>query len=155
MKDKRTGHSYPKAVWTTLTYQSRIHYLCLSLSLFPLALVEFKEGFGLFDRKGNGTIEAGSLGDLLRALGQNPTQSEVRELIAQADPTGSNVINFEKFLEVLMRPDGFKPAGTYQEFINGFKVFDKEGNGYISVGELRYGAFFLLFLVRIKCFFVC
>ncbi|KAF9274623.1 hypothetical protein BGZ68_000484 [Mortierella alpina] len=99
---------------------------------------EFKEGFGLFDRKGNGTIEAGSLGDLLRALGQNPTQSEVRELIAQADPTGSNVINFEKFLEVLMRPDGFKPAGTYQEFINGFKVFDKEGNGYISVGELRY-----------------
>ncbi|CAO3566431.1 unnamed protein product [Mortierella alpina] len=70
---------------------------------------EFKEGFGLFDRKGNGTIEA-----------------------------GSNVINFEKFLEVLMRPDGFKPAGTYQEFINGFKVFDKEGNGYISVGELRY-----------------
>ncbi|KAG0196173.1 hypothetical protein BGX28_010464, partial [Mortierella sp. GBA30] len=99
---------------------------------------EFKEGFSLFDRKGNGTIEASSLGDLLRALGQNPTQGQVRELVAKADPTGSNTIHFDKFLEVLMRPDGFKPAGTYQEFINGFKVFDKEGNGYIPGGELRY-----------------
>ncbi|KAG0353178.1 EF-hand protein [Gamsiella multidivaricata] len=99
---------------------------------------EFKEGFSLFDRKGNGTIEASSLGDLLRAMGQNPTQAQVRDLVAQADPSGSNLINFDTFLKVLMRPDGFKPAGTYQEFINGFKVFDKEGNGYISVGELRY-----------------
>ncbi|KAI1295251.1 hypothetical protein EDD11_007875 [Mortierella claussenii] len=101
-------------------------------------IAEFKEGFSLFDRKGNGTIEASSLGDLLRALGQNPTQGQVRDLVAQADPSGSNVINFDSFLKVLMRPDGFKPAGTYQEFINGFKVFDKDGNGYISVGELRY-----------------
>lgn len=25
-----------------------------------------------------------------------------------------------------------------EEFIRGFQVFDKEGNGYIGVGELRY-----------------
>ncbi|KAF9425100.1 hypothetical protein BGZ76_003413, partial [Entomortierella beljakovae] len=101
-------------------------------------ITEFKEGFSLFDRKGNGTIESSSLGDLLRALGQNPTQAQVRDLIAEADPSGSRMINFDTFLKVLMRPDGFKPAGTYHEFINGFKVFDKEGNGYIAVGELRY-----------------
>ncbi|KAF9353989.1 hypothetical protein BGX26_008239 [Mortierella sp. AD094] len=99
---------------------------------------EFKEGFSLFDRKGNGTIETSSLGDLLRALGQNPTQSQVRDLVAEADPSGSHVINFDTFLKVLLRPDGFKPAGTFQEFINGFKVFDKEGNGFIPVGEFRY-----------------
>lgn len=51
-------------------------------------LLEFKEGFSLFDRKGNGTIESSSLGDLLRALGQNPTQAQVRELVAEADPAG-------------------------------------------------------------------
>ncbi|KAF9115615.1 hypothetical protein BGX27_007194 [Mortierella sp. AM989] len=101
-------------------------------------ITEYKEGFSLFDRKGNGTIETSSLGDLLRALGQNPTQSQVRDLVAEADPSGSNVINFDTFLKVLMRPNGFKPAGTFQEFINGFKVFDKEGNGFIAVGELRY-----------------
>ncbi|KAF9130313.1 hypothetical protein BGW39_003238 [Mortierella sp. 14UC] len=98
---------------------------------------EFKEGFSLFDRKGNGTIESSSLGDLLRALGQNPTQAQVRELVAEADPSGTRVINFDTFLKVLMRPDGFKPAGSYNEFINGFKVFDKENDGCITVGELR------------------
>ena len=52
------------------------------------------------------------------------------------------------------RPDGFKPAGTpgriqwtsqmtllilsLEEFIRGFQVFDKEGNGTIGAGELRY-----------------
>lgn len=52
---------------------------------------------------------------------------------------GTHVIDFDTCLQILMRPDGFKPAGTYNDFINGFKVFDKEGNGYISLGELRYG----------------
>ena len=42
-------------------------------------------------------------------------------------------------MSILTRPDGFKPAGTSQEFIQGFQVFDKEGDGYISAGELRYG----------------
>ncbi|KAG0245458.1 SCF ubiquitin ligase complex subunit cdc4 [Actinomortierella wolfii] len=96
---------------------------------------DFKEGFSLFDRKGTGKIDTESLGDLLRALGQNPTQAQVRELMEQA---GSSSIDFEQFLQILLRPDGFKPAGTPQEFINGFKVFDKDGNGLISVAELRY-----------------
>lgn len=48
-------------------------------------------------------------------------------------------IDFGTFLSILTRPDGFKPAGSSQEFIQGFQVFDKEGDGYISAGELRYG----------------
>ncbi|KAF9361428.1 hypothetical protein BGX34_007138 [Mortierella sp. NVP85] len=101
-------------------------------------IAEYREGFSLFDRKGNGTIESSALGDLLRALGQNPTQAQVQALITEADPSGSGIINFDTFLKVLTRPDGFKAAGTKQDFINGFKVFDKEGNGHITVGEMRY-----------------
>jgi Ca2+-binding EF-hand superfamily protein len=47
-------------------------------------LTETKEAFALFDKKGTGTISRESLGDLLRALGQNPTQAEVAELAASA-----------------------------------------------------------------------
>ncbi|KAF9371664.1 hypothetical protein CPB97_001805 [Podila verticillata] len=101
-------------------------------------MAKYREGFNLFDRKGNGTIGAESLGDLLRALGQNPTQTEVEQLTAQADPTGSRSIAFDTFLKILLRPDGFRPAGTYDEFVNGFKVFDKDGDGFISSGELRF-----------------
>jgi calmodulin len=56
-------------------------------------------------------------------------------------------------LQILNRPDGWKPAGTAgkllgplhlalltstDEFIKGFQVFDKAGNGFIGAGELRY-----------------
>jgi Ca2+-binding EF-hand superfamily protein len=38
----------------------------------------------LYDKKGNSTVSSTNLGDLLRGLGQNPTQAEVRELIKSA-----------------------------------------------------------------------
>jgi Ca2+-binding EF-hand superfamily protein len=62
-------------------------------------------------------------------------------------------VDYKTFLAILNRPDGFKPAGTpgacdwagrnyanvaTEEFIRGFQVFDKEGNGFIGAGELRY-----------------
>ena len=34
--------------------------------------------------------------------------------------------------------DIFRICVFSEEFIRGFQVFDKEGNGFIGVGELRY-----------------
>lgn len=100
----------------------------------PASEAETKEAFALFDKKGTGHISRESLGDLLRALGQNPTQAEVAELAASAPRD----IDFATFSAILNRPGGFSPAGTAEDFIRGFRVFDKEGNGYIGAGELRY-----------------
>ncbi|GAA5848969.1 hypothetical protein JCM8547_006400 [Rhodosporidiobolus lusitaniae] len=94
---------------------------------------EAKEAFALFDKRGAGTIPSSSLGDVLRALGQNPTQKEVQELAG----TGGD-IDYQTFVQILNRPGGFDPAGTADEFIRGFQVFDKEGNGFIGQGELKY-----------------
>ncbi|KAG8835474.1 hypothetical protein FRC17_003041 [Serendipita sp. 399] len=116
---------------------------------------EYKEAFALFDKKGTGTVPRETLGDLLRALGQNPTQAEVAEIVNKAPREGEqrpmivallrnkrmtiyHQVDYKTFLSILNRPDGFKPAGTPEEFIRGFQVFDKEGNGYIGAGELRY-----------------
>ena len=43
----------------------------------------FKEAFSLFDKRGNGRVALGDLGDLLRACGQNPTLAEIKDLEAQ------------------------------------------------------------------------
>lgn len=40
----------------------------------------YKEAFSLFDKRGNGRVALDSLGDLLRACGQNPTLGEIRDL---------------------------------------------------------------------------
>lgn len=44
------------------------------------ASTNYKEAFALFDKRGNQRVQLESLGDLLRACGQNPTLSEIRDL---------------------------------------------------------------------------
>lgn len=44
------------------------------------ASTNYKEAFALFDKRGNQRVAMESLGDLLRACGQNPTLSEIRDL---------------------------------------------------------------------------
>lgn len=44
------------------------------------ASTDYKEAFSLFDKRGTSRVPLESLGDLLRACGQNPTLSEIREL---------------------------------------------------------------------------
>ena len=60
----------------------------------------FKEAFSLFDKRGSGRVQLDSLGDLLRACGQNPTQTEIRDLEGQVGgdcalipPLSSNIHN--------------------------------------------------------------
>jgi len=44
------------------------------------ASTNYKEAFALFDKRGTQRVQLESLGDLLRACGQNPTLAEIREL---------------------------------------------------------------------------
>lgn len=44
------------------------------------ASTNYKEAFALFDKRGTQRVSLDSLGDLLRACGQNPTLAEIREL---------------------------------------------------------------------------
>ena len=90
---------------------------------------EIREAFALFDKRGTGAIPRESLGDLLRALGQNPTQAEVAELASQ-NPRDSGLrllglsvkwpsrvccpstVDYDTFTGILHRPDGYKSAGS-------------------------------------------
>lgn len=75
------------------------------------------------------------MGDLLRSVGQNPTLAEISDL--QKTIKGDD-FDFDTYQEIINRPGGFKPLGLPEDYIKGFQVFDKEGTGYIGVGELRY-----------------
>lgn len=44
------------------------------------ASTNYKEAFALFDKRGTQRVQVDSLGDLLRACGQNPTLAEIRDL---------------------------------------------------------------------------
>jgi hypothetical protein len=51
----------------------------------------------------------------------------------------TGVVSFDAFSKIAMRADGFKPAGTTDQLIEGFKVFDPLNNGTIPATELRHG----------------
>ncbi|RMJ24659.1 hypothetical protein PHISP_04464 [Aspergillus sp. HF37] len=94
----------------------------------------YKEAFSLFDKRGTGHVSLESLGDLLRACGQNPTLAEVSDL----EKTIGGDFTYDAFLKVLNRPGGFRDPGDPEEYCRGFQVFDKDMTGFIGVGQLRY-----------------
>lgn len=123
------------------------------------ASTNYKEAFALFDKRGNGRVTLESLGDLLRACGQNPTLSEIQDLeknvggececpissicmrsttVPIAIPMLTVPVDFETFQRVLNRPGGFRDPGEPDEYCRGFQVFDKDMTGFIGVGQLKY-----------------
>ncbi|KAJ7384138.1 Myosin light polypeptide 6 [Desmophyllum pertusum] len=100
---------------------------------------EHKEAFLLFDRRGDGKIESTQLGEVLRSLGHNPTQAEVKKSLKEVDPSGANRISFEEFLPIFLSFGQRKPIHRSNEgFVDGLRVFDRDGNGQISAAELRH-----------------
>lgn len=83
----------------------------------------------------------------MRSLGQNPTESELQDMINEVDAdglfhahivifTGNGTIDFPEFLTMMARK--MKDTDSEEEIREAFRVFDKDGNGLISAAELRY-----------------
>ena len=60
------------------------------------------------------------------------------DTMPQCHPTGNLRVNFEGFLPLFLSCQKKKDEGTMDDFIEGLKVFDKDGNGFINSAELRH-----------------
>merc|ERR1712107_197794 len=83
------------------------------------------EVFQLFDTKGDGLIQVNQVGEVMKLI-----QSSCKEKDAR--------VTFEMFLPMLQDVSSKPIRDTVDDFVEGLKHFDKEGNGLISAVELRH-----------------
>lgn len=97
-----------------------------------------RNAFNAFDQEKNGFIGAVMVGSILSMLGHNLDDQMLKEIIAEVDEDGSGEIEFEEFVTLAARFLVEEDAEAVQkELREAFRLYDKEGNGYITTGVLR------------------
>ena len=93
-------------------------------------IIEFREAFQAFDKDGNGSISTKELGTVMRSLGQNLSEAEIKQMIEIVDEDKSGTIDFKEFLNLMAR--NMKIVNKEEELLDALNTLDQDGSGKIS-----------------------
>ncbi|XP_037002734.2 calmodulin-like protein 6 [Artibeus jamaicensis] len=113
------------------------HERRLTERLTAAQITEYKGVFEMFDEEGNGEVKTAELERLMSLLGINPTKSELTSMAKDVDRDNKGFFNCDSFL-ALMGIYWEKAQNQEGELRAAFRVFDKEGKGYIDWDTLKY-----------------
>ncbi|XP_044755223.1 troponin C, isoallergen Bla g 6.0101-like [Coccinella septempunctata] len=106
------------------------------LSKEQIALL--KNAFDTFDVEKKGSIGTVMIGTILGMLGIHTTDEMLNEIISEVDADGSGELEFEEFITLASRFMVEEDAeAMQQELKEAFRLYDKEGNGYITTKTLK------------------
>ncbi|XP_018783189.1 PREDICTED: calcium-binding protein E63-1 isoform X1 [Bactrocera latifrons] len=125
----------------------------------PFTEVEIKDlrtAFDLLDRNRDGRVTANELQFMLKNLGINVRDEIIHDLIREASHSGNGLINEAEFLQWVGRIQALRDEQQQQQqqqeenaskpeenddvtedLIAAFRVFDRDGNGFITRDELQ------------------
>ncbi|XP_071443440.1 myosin light chain 1 isoform X1 [Hetaerina americana] len=93
--------------------------------------------FSIYDFEGNGTVDAFYIGDVLRALNLNPTLAVV-EKMGGTKKKNEKKLKLDEFLPIFSQVKKEKESGTYEDFLECLKLYDKAENGLMLSAELSH-----------------
>ncbi|XP_065362430.1 calcium-binding protein E63-1 isoform X2 [Calliphora vicina] len=119
-------------------------------------LADLRTAFDLLDRNRDGRVTANELQFMLKNLGINVRDEIINDLIREASHSGNGLINEAEFLQWVGRIQALRDEQSQQQqqqeenaskpdelddvtedLIAAFRVFDRDGNGFITRDELQ------------------
>merc|ERR1711892_377240 len=95
--------------------------------------------FDLFNTKQVEFLSGDDLGEIMRVMGFRPTEEELADLLHEVDEDGSGEIEFGEFCQLcatFLVEDPLLET-MKKELKDAFRVYDKEGQGFITTETLR------------------
>lgn len=97
-----------------------------------------RKAFQMFDTTKSGFIDTLKISTILNTMGQLFDDSELNAIIAENDPERSGKVNFDGFCKIAGRFLEEEDAEAMQEELKeAFRLYDREGNGYITTATLK------------------
>lgn len=134
--DKQTTEGYELEASASSKHHTEMFHKMILSQIQEDKVQEYREAFNMYDKDHDGVISTHKLGVMLRSLGHNPTELEIQEMIDEVDHDRTGTVEFEDFLEVVMSKD-LDEEDHELALKEAFKMFDRDGNGYIDADELR------------------
>merc|ERR1712093_123539 len=98
-------------------------------------IAEYQGVFELFDKEKRGTIDFDALKAGMLAMRMHPKDSDIRQMIKEADVSKTGSIDFTEFVGVLTRKVG--KMDSPDEILRAFNTFDRQDRGEIAVDDLK------------------
>ena len=91
----------------------------------------------MFDSAKSGRIEKEKVRTILNTLGHSYDDNELNEFLEAEDTEGTGKLNFDSFCRVALHFNEEDDEALQKELKEAFRLYDKEGNGYIPTSSLR------------------
>merc|ERR1711903_100028 len=96
---------------------------------------ELREAFDLFDTDGSGAVDSSELHTAMKALGFEPKKEEIAKMVREMDKDGDATVDFEEFC--IMLAEKMNQKDGKEELLKGFKLFDDDNTGKISMKNFK------------------
>ena len=104
----------------------------------PEKVSAIKEVFDLFDADDSGTIDVEELVEVFGTLGQEISELEAEDLIANFDKDGDGELSFEEFAEYFQQTLDMEEEDPDAMVHNLFSMFDKNDDGDVTTQEFAF-----------------
>jgi calmodulin len=104
----------------------------------PEQIAILRKAFESFDSQKTGSISTETVAEILRLMGQPFNRETLEEMITEVDEDKSGRLEFEEFIilaaKFIVEDD---EEALQKELKEAFRLYDKEGNGFIPTSCLK------------------